>query len=117
MRLRWNKQLSRVSKGYIQMLHIDLAKTFPELELLEPFTIIDEGFRSLVVETGCGKIFRIGRIATSVEGYLKERQLLPFLQDKLPLPVPNPLWFCPASPEFPFGVIGHPKLKGICLPL
>src|SRR5436305_1540425 len=99
------------------MLSLALASTFPELELREPLRVIDEGFRSVVIETGCGKIFRIGKNASSLEGYSKESRLLPLLQAKLPLPIPNPLWFGAPSSQFPFGVIGYPKLKGIFLTL
>lgn len=65
-----------------------------------------------MVQTPDKLVFRIGKNQQAHAGYLKEMKVLPFLQAKLPVPIPQPRWYAHSVPQFPFGVIGYPKLAG-----
>src|SRR5262249_49501437 len=67
---------------------------------------------SIAIETAEGCVFRIARNSAAGQGYLKEARLLPVLSKYLSIPVPDPQWFVPNSPDFPYGVIGYRKLPG-----
>ncbi len=89
-----------------------LRTTFPDVGDVMPLRLLGSGFRSIAVETPEGIVFRIARNQDAAVGHAKERRLLPALQDRAPVAVPNPQWFTGPSPAFPFGVIGYPKLLG-----
>lgn len=99
-------------KPYSASIAEDLSAAFPEIGEVESVTILGEGFRSLVVGTPGGEVFKIARNWDGGAGYLKEFRLLPLIRDELPLPVPYPVWHAGPSSYFPFGVIGYPKLEG-----
>ena len=89
-----------------------VASAFPDLDRVSPLTALGEGFGSLVVETAGGVVFRIGKNLQASEGYALEERLMPLLQPRLSVPVPEPRWTQPPSDLFPFGLIGYPKLSG-----
>ncbi|HZU12374.1 MAG TPA: phosphotransferase [Chloroflexota bacterium] len=89
-----------------------LAQVFPDLEAITPLTPLGAGFRSAVVETAGGAVFRIGRNGDALAGYARESRILPALLPHLPVAVPAPRWFAGASDIFPFGVMGYPKVPG-----
>lgn len=74
--------------------------------------MLASGFSSLVVEIDGANVFRVGRNAAAVPGYRKEVRLLPELRQWLVTPVPDPRWYAAPCDEFPYGVIGYPKLEG-----
>jgi macrolide phosphotransferase len=89
-----------------------LGLRFPALEVA-PLRQLDIGFGSVVVETRGGVIFRIARHAWAAQGHAMEAKLLPALQGRLPLAVPDPRWRVePGSPGFPHGAIGYRRLPG-----
>lgn len=89
-----------------------LAEIFPELAVA-PLRHLETGFGSVVVETSDGAIFRIARHASAAEGHAREAKLLPALQDRLPLAVPEPRWRVePRTPGFSYGAIGYRRLPG-----
>jgi aminoglycoside phosphotransferase (APT) family kinase protein len=89
-----------------------LSVLFPGLAVA-PLRQFDVGFGSVVVETSDGVIFRVARHATAAEGHAREARLLPALQGRLPLAVPDPRWRVErGSPGFPHGAIGHRRLAG-----
>jgi aminoglycoside phosphotransferase (APT) family kinase protein len=89
-----------------------LEELFPELAVA-PIRQLDVGFGSVVLETSDGVIVRIARHASAAEGHAREAKLLPALQGRLPLAVPDPRWRVePGSPDFPHGAIGHRRLAG-----
>ncbi|MFX1251637.1 MAG: phosphotransferase family protein [Promethearchaeota archaeon] len=93
-----------------------LAKTleqiFPEIGAIASLKVLGEGFRSIVVETDGGQVFRIGKNSYAARGYRKEIHLLPILRPYLPFSIPEPRWYKDCSRKFPFGVMGYPKLPG-----
>ncbi len=92
-----------------------LGRTFPDLGSLGGVTHLATGASSVVVESGSGLIFRIGKTAASPASYRREAQLLPAIEGSLDIAVPIPEWFAEQTSEFPFGVIGYPKLPGVPL--
>jgi len=91
-----------------------LTAAFPELRI-EPLVVLDVGFGSTVVETDDSTIFRIARHARATRGHGYEAKLLPQLQGRLPVAVPNPQWRIEPGGQFRFGALGHRKLPGLPL--
>jgi aminoglycoside 2''-phosphotransferase len=91
-----------------------LQAQFPDLDVA-PLRLLDVGFGSTVVETADGVILRIARHARAAKGHAREANLLPQLQDRLPVAIPNPHWRIEPGESFPFGVIGYRKLPGEAL--
>jgi aminoglycoside phosphotransferase (APT) family kinase protein len=90
----------------------DLRAVFPSLDQVAPVRRLGSGFGSVVVETAGGAIFRVARNAAAAAGQAKEARLLPVLQPRVSLSVPDPRWYAPPSTRFAFGVMGYPKLPG-----
>jgi aminoglycoside phosphotransferase (APT) family kinase protein len=90
----------------------DLQKSFPDLPAIPSLAILGEGFSSLAVETPDEIVFRIPRTPEAGARYAREFQLLPLIKPHLPVAIPEPRWYRPASVLFPYGVIGYPKLSG-----
>ncbi len=89
----------------------NLRAAFPELDVVTT-RVLGGGFRSLVVETDGGVVFRIARNQDAADGYAREALLLPAIGPRLPVAVPDPRWSAGPSESFPFGVMGYPKLRG-----
>jgi aminoglycoside 2''-phosphotransferase len=98
----------------LEALSARLATAFPELVDPADCRVLASGFRSTVVESG-GAVFRIGKNEAATQGFAREVSLLPVLKGRLPMPVPEPLWYGPPSTLFPFGVRGYRKLPGVPL--
>src|SRR5258708_11947469 len=92
-----------------------LLKAFPGLGVITPLRVLGAGFNSTAIETAEGLVFRIGKNDLAAQGYVKEAQLLPVLAGYLPIQIPDPQWHVRTSSDFPFGVIGYPKLPGMPL--
>jgi aminoglycoside phosphotransferase (APT) family kinase protein len=93
-------------------LAVALSRAFPDLGTVAPLQVIGEGFRSLVVETASGVVFRIGKNEVATGGYRREVRLLPLLLGRVPVAIPNPRWNAPPSDQLPFGALGYEKLPG-----
>jgi aminoglycoside phosphotransferase (APT) family kinase protein len=102
-------------KLYIDQIAGALSDTFPELGKIESVQILGDGFRSLVVETPHGEVFKLARNWDGAAGFRKELEILPALRDLLPGSIPHPVWSGGPSRHFPFGVIGYPKIDGMPL--
>ena len=89
-----------------------LARLFPDLGPAQPVRLLGTGFSSIVVEVAGARVFRVGKHAAAPPGHAREVRLLPELRDWLATPVPEPKWYAGPCAEFPFGVIGYPKLEG-----
>lgn len=89
-----------------------LSVVFPDLDEVRSISVLGEGFRSMVVETPDGDVFKIAKNWEASAGLVKEAQVLPLIGGRLSTPVPWPLWRAGASNHFPFGVLGYPKLPG-----
>jgi aminoglycoside 2''-phosphotransferase len=92
-------------------LAVALAAAFPDLRI-EPLAVLDVGFGSTVVETADGVVLRVARHARAAGGHANEARLLPQLQGRLPVAIPDPQWRVERGATFPFGVIGYRKLAG-----
>ena len=99
----------------LELVSARLAIAFPELGGSVECRMLASGFRSTVVETGGGIVFRIGKNQAAAQGFAREARLLPTLVSRLPFVVPNPRWYSPPSTLFPFGVLGYRKLQGVPL--
>jgi aminoglycoside 2''-phosphotransferase len=96
--------LSRIADG--------LARLFPELGEVRPARPLGVGFGSLVVEVAGRRVFRLARTPVAAEARAREVRLLPALASWLATPVPEPRWHAGPCDDFPFGVVGYPKLAG-----
>jgi len=92
-------------------LAVALQKAFPDIDQVSPLLLLGSGFGSLVVETPDGVVFRIARTAQAGAQFGRELRLLPVLEG-LPVAVPRPEWYIPASDDFPHGLMGYRKLPG-----
>lgn len=92
-----------------------LGAECPDLGSVAFIRILGQGFSSLVVETDGGVVFKIALSEDAAKGQAKEAWLLPRLQSKLPVPVPEPRWCIGPARDLPFGAIGYRKLNGIPL--
>jgi len=90
----------------------NLHAAFPQLGAIESLRLLGVGFRSIVVETSDGIVFRIGKNQDAANGYAKEARLLPYLRSRVPVAVPDPQWYAGSSDRFPFGVMGYRTLPG-----
>ncbi len=95
----------------LDMIAATLRTAFPALDVATA-RVLGGGFRSLVVETDGGVVFRIARNGDAADGYARETLLLPAIGPRLPVAVPAPRWHAGPSEGFPFGVMGYPKLHG-----
>jgi aminoglycoside 2''-phosphotransferase len=93
----------------------DLQTVLPHLQIARPLHLLGSGFNSLVLETSQGMVFRVAKNRDATEGQTKEARLLPFLQTRLPVAVPAPQYYISPCKQFPFGVIGYPKIDGVAL--
>lgn len=75
-------------------------------------TPLDEGFRGSVFLDAGGTALSIGRTAESFSAYQLEARLLPFLRDRLPLVVPEPMALFEPSVRFPFGALRYRHIPG-----
>jgi len=90
----------------------NLCVVFPHFTAIMPLRLLGSGFRSVVVETGDGIVFRIAKNQEAANGYAREARLLPYLRPRVLIAVPDPRWLAGPSEHFPFGVMGYPKLPG-----
>jgi aminoglycoside 2''-phosphotransferase len=88
-----------------------LQSAFPGLDV-SPLRLLDVGFGSTVVETADGVVLRVARHARAAKGHAREARLLPQLQERLAVAIPDPRWRVAPGEHFPFGVIGYRKLPG-----
>jgi aminoglycoside phosphotransferase (APT) family kinase protein len=100
---------------HLEILSRNLVTAFPDLGGSVECRLLASGFRSTVVETSAGIVFRIGKNLAAARGFAFEAGFLPLLANRLPFTVPNPRWYAPPSPLFPFGVLGYRKLPGVPL--
>lgn len=89
-----------------------LAAACPDAGPIAPLHLLGTGGFSRAVETAGGLVFRLALSPDVVARHDKEMSVLPALQDRLPLPIPNPHWRVAPSTDFPYGAIGYRKLPG-----
>jgi aminoglycoside 2''-phosphotransferase len=102
-------------KLYQEQLAGSMTSVFPELGDVESIHVLRDGFRSIVVETPHGEVFKIAKSWDDAASHSKEFRILPVVRGSLPVAVPYPVWIAGSSKHFPFGVIGYPRIDGIPL--
>lgn len=89
-----------------------LSALAPDAEPVRPIGVLGSGYYSLAVETASEFVFRLGCTEQVVGRHEKEARLLPWLQGRLPLAIPQPRWRIAPCAALPYGAIGYPKLAG-----
>jgi aminoglycoside 2''-phosphotransferase len=107
--------LQNASLDNLAGLAADLRATFPRLRVAAPLRVLGAGFRSLVVETGDGVVFRVAKNREAAQGHAREAALLPAMRGHLSLAIPDVRWYTGPCARFPFGVIGYRKVPGMPL--
>ena len=107
----------------LQMTHSDLFKndsalaerirrTFDLGSSVLPLRKIGTGFKSVVLGSPAGLVFRVALNRKAQKGHTRERYILPRLKSLLPVEVPDILGCCEASDDFPFGVMMQKEIEG-----
>ena len=80
-----------------------------------PLHRIGAGFKSVVLGSPTGLVFRVALNKKAQTGHKRECYVLPRLKSLLPVEVPEVLGYCEASDDFPFGVMMQKKIEGPAL--
>jgi len=90
-----------------------LLRSFPTVDIRLPLLRLGEGYASEVLESSNGIVFKVARNHVAQDSYAKEYQLLLFLADKSHgCRIPFPEFYLASSTDFPFGLLGYPKIAG-----
>jgi aminoglycoside phosphotransferase (APT) family kinase protein len=89
-----------------------LELVFPDARPVAPLRFVDQGFRSIAVETAGGVLMRVGTSVEAAAGYELETRALPFIAKQVDAAVPAPQWYTKPNRDLPFGALGYPKLPG-----
>jgi aminoglycoside phosphotransferase (APT) family kinase protein len=81
----------------------------------EPLALLDEGFGSVVWLCGRDTVIHVPKTAAAARGLDRCRSLLPVLQGKLPVAVPEPRWLITPTPELPYGAYASGYIAGVPL--
>lgn len=73
---------------------------------------IGAGFKSVVVGSPAGLVFRVALNEKAQTGHRRECYILSKLKSLLSVQVPEVLGYCEASDDFPFGVMMQKKIEG-----
>ena len=74
--------------------------------------VLGFGFRSVAAGTASGEVLLIGKVAETAASYARIVRLAPRLGRRLPLAIPQPTSYLPASERLPGGVLCYPKIPG-----
>ncbi|MCY3773276.1 MAG: aminoglycoside phosphotransferase family protein [Gemmatimonadetes bacterium] len=77
-----------------------------------PLHKIGAGFKSIVLGSPAGLVFRVARNEKAKTGHRRECHVLSKLKSLLPVEVPEVLGYCEVSDDFPFGVMMQQKIEG-----
>ncbi|MXY98532.1 MAG: aminoglycoside phosphotransferase family protein [Gemmatimonadetes bacterium] len=89
-----------------------IRRTFDLGSSAFPLHKIGTGFKSVVLGSPAGLVFRVARNEKAQSGHRREFHVLSKLQSILPFEVPEVLGYCEASDDFPFGVMMQKKIEG-----
>ncbi len=90
-----------------------IRRTFDLDTTALPLRRIGTGFKSVVLGSPAGLIFRVALNGKAQTGHRRECYLLSKLKPlMLPVQVPEVLGYCEASEDFPFGVMMQRKMEG-----
>ena len=77
-----------------------------------PLHKIGAGFKSVVLGSPTGLVFRVALNKKAQTGHKRECYVLSKLKFLLPVEVPEILGYCEASDDFPFGIMMQKKIEG-----
>lgn len=80
-----------------------------------PLNRIGTGFKSIVLGSSTGLVFRVALNRKAQTGHKRECYILPRLESLLPVDVPDILGYCEESDDFPYGVMMQKKIEGPAL--
>ena len=89
-----------------------IRRTFDLGSSAFPLQRIGAGFKSVVLGSPAGLVFRVALNRKAQKGHTRECYLLPRLKSLLPVEVPDILGYCEASDDFPFGVMMQKEIEG-----
>ena len=89
-----------------------LRRTFDLGDSALPLRRIGTGFKSVVLGSPAGLVFRVAQNEKAQMGHSRECYILSRLKSLLPVEVPEVLGYCEASEDFPFGVMMQRKIEG-----
>lgn len=92
-----------------------LRHTFGLSSSAFPLRRIGTGFKSIVLGSSTGLVFRVALNKKAQTGHKRECYVLPRLKSLLPVDVPDILGYCEASDDFPFGAMMQNKIEGPAL--
>lgn len=89
-----------------------IGRTFDLNSSAFPLHKIGAGFKSVVLGSPIGLVFRVALNRKAQTGHRRECYVLPKLKSLIPVKVPEILGYCEASDDFPFGVMMQQKIEG-----
>ena len=89
-----------------------IRRTFDLDSSVLPLQKIGTGFKSVVLGSPAGLVFRVALNRKAQKGHTRECYILPRLKSLLPVEVPDILGYCKASDDFPFGVMMQKEIEG-----
>lgn len=92
-----------------------LRRTFDLGSSAFPLHKIGAGFKSVVLGSSAGLVFRVALNKKAQTGHKRECYVLPRLKSLLPVDVPNILGYCEKSDDFPFGAMMQNIIEGPAL--
>lgn len=97
-------------------VNISLAKRLIEKQFptttVTSISMAGEGFDNTVFQVNGDYVFRFPRRKVAVNLIETEGKLLPRLCEKLPLPVPRPMFYGIASADYPWPFLGYSFIRG-----
>ncbi len=89
-----------------------IRRTFDLGSSVLPLRKIGTGFKSVVLGSPAGLVFRVALNSKAQKGHRRECYILPRLKSHLPFEVPDILGYCEATDDFPFGVMMQKEIEG-----
>ena len=89
-----------------------IRRTFDLSSSAFPLHKIGAGFKSVVLGSRSGLVFRVALNEKAQTGHRRECYVLSKLRSLLPVEVPEVLGYCEESDDFPFGVMMQKKIEG-----
>jgi len=88
-----------------------IDQQFPEIEIRD-IQLLGEGFDNTVVQLNGEYVFRFPRRELAMKLMKVENQLLPLIVGRVPLEIPEPLFFGRPSESFPYSFTGYKMISG-----
>lgn len=89
-----------------------IRRTFDRGGSALPLQRIGAGFKSVVLGSPAGLVFRVALNEKAQTGHRREYYVLSKLKSLLPVEVPKVLGYCEESDDFPYGVMMQKKIEG-----